>query len=275
MGLFLKRCRNSQQAVATPWSCAAGRTCDLQYAEDWSGHDTSAFDVYNPGEGLRQIELTIGDQAFSQQQDYWNRHNAVIAIVPGANTIEIPVEGLYRGEAGARSPVIKRNLDANQIFLVVLKIRGRYKDGPLFLDNMRLVKGDVVPGAPNVSLNNVASTSTPTPAPTPAPPPVVVAAPPPPAATAPTARPSAPITAPGGDLVWESFESQSDVGRWEIRQGLPVVPEPNNVTHGSNAARSLAGICSPPTTCLETGQGIRPSNSMFLIPGKNYTSWSW
>ena len=209
--------------------------------KDWSGHDTFAFDVYNPGEGLRQIELTIGDQAFSQQQDYWNRHNAVIAIVPGANTIEIPVEGLYRGEAGARNRVIKRNLDANQIFLVVLKIRGRYKDGPLFLDNMRLVKGDVVPGAPNVSLNNVASTPTPTPAPTPAPPPVVVAAPPPPAATAPTARPSAPITAPGGDLVWESFESQSDVGRWEIRQGLPVVPEPNNVTHGSNAARVFGG----------------------------------
>ncbi|MFT7514960.1 MAG: hypothetical protein ACI9QL_004185, partial [Candidatus Omnitrophota bacterium] len=85
-----------------------------------------------------KLEVMIGDDTWSQKPDYWNRHNAIYNLVPGANTISIPVNGLYRGEAGARNRDIKRNIDANQISVLDLHFFGKGSDGFIFMDNMRL-----------------------------------------------------------------------------------------------------------------------------------------
>ena len=64
-------------------------------------------------------------------------------LVPGVkNTISIPVNGLYRGEAGARKLGIKRNIDVNQIHFFSIAFQGRGRDGRLYLDNLRLSKGE-------------------------------------------------------------------------------------------------------------------------------------
>ena len=63
-----------------------------------------------------KLEFVVGDTAWTEQPEYWNRHNAIYMLVPGENTISIPVAGLYRGVAGARNRNIKRNIDADKIW---------------------------------------------------------------------------------------------------------------------------------------------------------------
>ena len=109
---------------------------------DWSGHDSLDFDAFNETGEVVTVYLLIGDEAWKEVKGgtYWNRHNGDFNILPGKNRISIPVEGLYRGEAGSRGNDIKRNIDPDSIIRMDLGFRG--EPGAIYLDNFRLVKGD-------------------------------------------------------------------------------------------------------------------------------------
>ena len=99
--------------------------------KDWSGYDELRLDVFNPGE-VTKGSLWITDD---KGNDYWNRHNGSFNLRKGANTIVIPVGGLYRGEKGTG-----KFLDPKKISQLTLSLP---KKGAQFfyLDNFRLVKG--------------------------------------------------------------------------------------------------------------------------------------
>jgi len=83
---------------------------------DWSAHDALVLYVTNPGPAPIQATLLIADQAWLDRgRTYWNRHNAGRMLPPGASRWVVPVQGLYRGEAGSRNNDIKRNIDADAI----------------------------------------------------------------------------------------------------------------------------------------------------------------
>lgn len=169
---------------------------------DWSAFEALEVDVHNKGEGLVKVELLIGDDAWTQKQNYWNRHNAMYTLVPGDNTLSIPVNGLYRGEAGARNRDLKGNIDPKTIVFMSLNFYGKNADPALVLDRMRLVRSEgsvPVTGTPGVE--------------------------------------PVPVTGTGvGPLIWCGFEKPGDLANWEVRTGpAPKVVEAN----ASEGAKAL------------------------------------
>ena len=98
--------------------------------QDWSGYEQLRLDVFNPGDAAR-VTLWIADAAGN---DYYQRHNGEMTLRPGANTLVIPVGGLYRGEKGSG-----KFLDSKTIRQMVMSFP-KSADG-FFLDNFVLAKG--------------------------------------------------------------------------------------------------------------------------------------
>ncbi|MFQ6041977.1 MAG: hypothetical protein ACE5PV_14055, partial [Candidatus Poribacteria bacterium] len=108
---------------------------------DWSGYDAAVLDVWNPNPIPIVAYLLIADRAWEQKgRTYWNRHNAQTTFPPGASQWVIPVNGLYRGEAGSRNNDIKRNIDADSIVRLDFGFGRRGSSGRVVIDNFRLIK---------------------------------------------------------------------------------------------------------------------------------------
>ena len=109
---------------------------------DWSGFDALELDVFVEGDAAVSGSLLIADAIWdNSNRSYWNRHNGSFNLSPGANSLSIPVNGLYRGEAGSRNNDIKSNIDPKQI--TRLDIGFSTKSGQpvaLYLDHLRLTK---------------------------------------------------------------------------------------------------------------------------------------
>ncbi|HYE08281.1 MAG TPA: hypothetical protein VEL07_22395 [Planctomycetota bacterium] len=111
---------------------------------DWSGFDSVEIDFFVDGTAPVGVSLLIGDQAWKEVFDkasYWNRHNSGFTLKPGKNAIAIPVNGLFRGEAGSRNNDIKTMIDPTKIVRLDF---GFKSDSPatIWIDNMRLTKED-------------------------------------------------------------------------------------------------------------------------------------
>lgn len=107
---------------------------------NWSGFQSLDLDAYNDTGDVVVVSLLIADQAWKDTgSTYWNRHNGGFNLLPGENHVSIPVEGLYRGEAGSRNNDLKSNIDPGSIVRVDLGFQG--KPGAVFLDHLRLVRG--------------------------------------------------------------------------------------------------------------------------------------
>ncbi|MHC5055219.1 MAG: hypothetical protein ACYTKD_10950, partial [Planctomycetota bacterium] len=108
---------------------------------NWKGYDSLDVDIWNDSRAPVAGYVLVGDRAWREKDGgtYWNRHNGAFTLKPGANTFSLPVEGLYRGEAGSRNNDIKRNIDPGSIVRLDLGFKG--EAGFVYLDNMRLVKG--------------------------------------------------------------------------------------------------------------------------------------
>ena len=109
---------------------------------DWSGFDSLDIDIFIEGDAPVNGSLLIADKVWQAKGGtYWNRHNAGFSLKPGANTLSIPVNGLYRGEAGSRNNDIKTNIDPSQIIRMDIGFRTK-GDLPasIYIDHMRLVK---------------------------------------------------------------------------------------------------------------------------------------
>ncbi len=110
---------------------------------DWSAWDALIVDVYNPMDRPVRGSLLVADQAWVDGgRSYWNRHNSSITFAPGPGRWVIPVEGLYRGEAGSRNNDIKRNIDTDQITRLDLNFGAHGETGRMIVDNIRFVAVD-------------------------------------------------------------------------------------------------------------------------------------
>jgi len=109
---------------------------------DWSGFDALELDVFVEGDAPISGSLLIADAIWDQSdRSYWNRHNGSFNLRPGANTLSIPVNGLYRGEAGSRNNDIKSNIDPKQITRLDIGFSSDAKAPiALYLDHLRLSK---------------------------------------------------------------------------------------------------------------------------------------
>ncbi|HSI37254.1 MAG TPA: hypothetical protein VK986_26945 [Tepidisphaeraceae bacterium] len=120
--------------------------------KDWSGYDALELDVFVDGDGPVGGSLLIGDADFLDKAkgkgSYWNRHNGSFVLRPGANTVSIPVNGLYRGEAGSRGHDLKTNIDPKQIVRVDIGFAPKAGSNvtALFVDNLRLSKDSAPDG---------------------------------------------------------------------------------------------------------------------------------
>ncbi|HYE21544.1 MAG TPA: hypothetical protein VEA69_24070 [Tepidisphaeraceae bacterium] len=120
--------------------------------KDWSGYDALELDVFVDGDGPVGGTLLIGDADFLDKAkgkgSYWNRHNGSFVLRPGANTVSIPVNGLYRGEAGSRGHDLKTNIDPKQIVRVDIGFapKAGTKVTAIYLDQLRLSKENAPEG---------------------------------------------------------------------------------------------------------------------------------
>ena len=110
---------------------------------DWSPYDALVVDVLNANDSPVRGNLLVADQAWQDGgASYWNRHNSDVTFAPGAGRWVIPVQGLYRGEAGSRNNDIKRDIDPDQIVRLDLGFGGKGLTGRIIVDNIRFAKVD-------------------------------------------------------------------------------------------------------------------------------------
>jgi hypothetical protein len=113
----------------------------FQLRGDWSGFDALEVDIHVDLDRPVSVYVLIGDEAWRQRSTYWNRYNASFALRPGANTLAIPIGGLYRGEVGSRFNDLKTPIDASRIVRVDLGFTPAAQTvGFVYLDNMRLTR---------------------------------------------------------------------------------------------------------------------------------------
>ncbi len=108
---------------------------------DWSDYDALVIDVLNPNQRPIPAYTLIADQAWEGSgRSYWNRHNSQISFAPGPGRWVIPVNGLFRGEAGSRNNDIKRNIDPDSIVRLDVGFGGKGAEGRVIIDNIRFVR---------------------------------------------------------------------------------------------------------------------------------------
>ncbi len=116
--------------------------------KDWSGYEAVELDVYLEAPVPYPLRVEIRDAAWQTKPTYWNSFRAEYGLRPGANTIAIPVTGLYRGEMGSRYNDLKTAIDPKQIVQVLLAFDSRRRrdtkaprsGARVYLDNLRLTK---------------------------------------------------------------------------------------------------------------------------------------
>ncbi|MBA3846400.1 MAG: hypothetical protein H0X45_07130 [Planctomycetes bacterium] len=111
---------------------------------DWAAYDSLEIDVFVAGSSPVGLSVLVGDEAWTGNRTYWNRHNGNYTVTPGANTLSIPVKGLYRGEAGCRNIDIRSNIDPARIVRLDLGFGGDAGTS-LWLDHIRLSRGEARP----------------------------------------------------------------------------------------------------------------------------------
>jgi hypothetical protein len=106
----------------------------------WNGYDAVEIDVYADVAAPMSASIEIGDEEWQRKPTYWNRYNDSRPLRPGANTISIPLGGLFRGEAGSRFNDLKTPIDPGHIVRFVLGFKQPEGGGTLYLDNLRLTR---------------------------------------------------------------------------------------------------------------------------------------
>ena len=113
----------------------------FQLPRDWSGYDALEVDLYCGLEEPVSLYVLIGDEAWNAKSTYWNRYNGTFSLRPGANTISIPLGGLYRGEVGSRYNDLKTSIDAARITRLDLGFTPTGgAEGSVYVDNLRLTR---------------------------------------------------------------------------------------------------------------------------------------
>ena len=112
------------------------------HKQDWSGYDSLDVDIFAETSEPVAVSVLVADEAWRKKDgSYWNRYNGNFNLSPGANTLSIPVEGLYRGEPGSRNNDLKSNIDPKSIIRLDIGFSTKnQKNGTLYLSSFRLTK---------------------------------------------------------------------------------------------------------------------------------------
>ena len=105
---------------------------------DWSAYDTVKMEVFADGNAPVKVEILVVDK---EGKEYWDWHTRVLALKPGANTLELPVRGLWRGQASAHKSDLKSPMvDTRQVVMFALTFTGTGKTDAVYLNNPLLIK---------------------------------------------------------------------------------------------------------------------------------------
>jgi hypothetical protein len=96
---------------------------------DWRAYRTFSFSVYNNQQ--KEIPLTVRIDDSKDHPDYPDRYNKTFNLVPGANTIVIPLNTLETSGT-------KRKLNLKSIYRSIIFIPGPHAKVVLYLDYLRL-----------------------------------------------------------------------------------------------------------------------------------------
>ena len=108
---------------------------------DWSGYDTLELDAFVDGDQPLTGTILVADQAWKDKgSTYWNRANRAFTLKPGENLIAIPVQGLYRGEAGSRGNDLKSAIDPTSIIRLDYGFEANPAVRAIYLDALRLTR---------------------------------------------------------------------------------------------------------------------------------------
>ncbi len=103
--------------------------CNEELIENWAGYKIVAMDIYLPGEKGLKITVRINDR--KHNQNYNDRFNQKIGLVPGWNHIRISLEDIEK------SPV-DRLMDMSAIKKICIFASGLTEPHTVYLDNLRL-----------------------------------------------------------------------------------------------------------------------------------------
>ena len=99
---------------------------------DWRGYQALCFEVYNPAPDAIKLIVRIDDKKDSLE--YSSRYNKSFLIMPGANSLEIPLDSLKTSE-------INRPLELKNIYRFLIFMSHPVKKHIVYLDYFRLTPG--------------------------------------------------------------------------------------------------------------------------------------
>lgn len=102
------------------------------FPRDWSGYQTLAFEVYNPGDGMLPLVVRIHDALHAQSgRVYGDRFNRRLSAQPGWNYFRIELDDI------ASAPV-KRQIQLDRIESFGIFVVRLPQPQSIYLDNLRL-----------------------------------------------------------------------------------------------------------------------------------------
>ncbi len=97
-----------------------------RFNPDWSIYSSLCFDAFNPEEKALNLVVRIDDR---KNPDYPDRYNTAIILVPGANHVSLPLNGLITSGT-------KKRLNMARIEGVILFLSNPKERHTLFLDRV-------------------------------------------------------------------------------------------------------------------------------------------
>lgn len=98
---------------------------------DWSKYRAFQFDVFNPQDADIRLSVRIDDR--EDYPGYADRYNRTFVVVPGANTITIPLDSMITSGS-------KRSLNLKMIYRLVVFMGQPKNKTVLYLDYLRLTR---------------------------------------------------------------------------------------------------------------------------------------
>jgi len=97
---------------------------------DWRAYQTFCFEVYNPEPERVKLTLRIDDK--KEALEYSDRYNKSFMIMPGANTLSIPLDTLKKSGTN-------KSLELKNIYRFLIFMSHPAKMHVLYLDYFRLI----------------------------------------------------------------------------------------------------------------------------------------
>jgi len=102
------------------------------FPSNWEGYNCFKFDIQNPGADNVLLRIRISDQQHNEtNRAFFDRFNHKLTIIPGPNTIQMPIEKL-------RQAPTKREMDISKIAEIAIFTANLAAPAELLFDNFRL-----------------------------------------------------------------------------------------------------------------------------------------